>query len=209
MEPVEVPANSGQKIPEGVRYGLLQGGEWRLETATLPAEVAQDRGIEIKTADLSAPGEGWAAFELEEKDSPGHGLLLGHLKAGKWQFMPTGNPALDQDGVDAPEQAMVKPETIDARGGEVWLEASVKPAGLQAFPVVAQLTESQSGEALDTARSWCSPTGGTAIEWSSCDNPLGNATIPQAIFEEDGETVAVASTDQHLDVFQHGNGRRP
>ena len=216
----EEPAGSGELVREQIKYGLLENGRWTLQTAALPQELQKTaRPVVLSIGDMSAPGEGWALFEATgEEEQLGRGLILGRLKDGGWKFAPTGNPALDLTGADADPLGAVRPLAIKAHGGEVWVEAKVKlpPEQNEQRPVVALIEEAPGeGYALKTARSWCSLGGSPAVEWTSCEEPLGHAVVPDAIFEpEQGgsrETVALALDDDEtgsfVDVFEHGEWR--
>jgi hypothetical protein len=215
-EDEEEPASSKEMLKERIRYGLLSQEKWTLETATLPAELERAASpVTLALGDLSGPGEGWGAFEPSEQ--AGHGLIVGRLKGGVWKFAPTGNPALDLTGPDEDALGTVKPVALKAQGDAVWVEASLTLPPEQAEPThVVALLKEVAGPSfeLTASRSWCSIAGPPAVEWGSCDEPLGSAAVPQAIFEPevDGhrETVALALHEaggSFLDVFEHGEWR--
>jgi photosystem II stability/assembly factor-like uncharacterized protein len=243
-EPVEEPAGSKELSSERVRYGELQGDSWTLQSASLPEALSRTEGpVTLSLGELNGPGEGWAAFQRSsDSEQQGQGLILGRLKAGAWTFPATGNHALDLSGPDADALGTVTPSALKVDGRAVWVEAEVRlPPEQERFdPVVALLEEGAgAGEgagggagagaggqgALTVARSWCSLSGNPAIEWSSCEAPLGDAAVPDAVFTAAGrpvegqaevggggdEQVALAlqkrGSGSSVAIFEHGEWR--
>ncbi len=202
---------------EKLQYGLLQDGEWKLETTPTPPGATAEHKVTLKLADAEGPGEGWGAFEVSEQ--PGLGLILGHLEGGKWTFPATGLDALDLTGAvgeASKGEGGVEPVALKADGSAVWIEAEVKLPPNQSFPVVARYEGSAGASAGHVTNSWC-----TLPVANSCEEPLDTehpAAVPDAIFQTGGEEVALALNNEFVDVFSHdkwtsvaapGYGRSP
>jgi photosystem II stability/assembly factor-like uncharacterized protein len=216
----EAPEGSHQF--EQVKYGLLENGKWTLKEASLPpALLGTTQPMRLTVGEVSGAGEGWATFQTNSAEK-GRGLVLGRFKAGVWKFSRVGNNALDLTGPDANSEYIVTPVALKASGSDVWVEAEVGAKGKLA-KVVALLSEQEGAAyALTTRRSWCSLAGSPAVEFSSCDEPLGDAAVPVAIFRPngepveggtaEGETVALAlqtsgTAGSYVAVYEHGAWR--
>ncbi len=212
----------------GQSYGLLHhaGGEseWQLHAVEQDPKLPGTKLKLAKTAP-SGPEEGWGAFDGQPE---GHGLVLARLKGGTWRFFPdTGNSALDLSNEDSNAEGNVAPiglkadqaEGAEAPSNAVWVEANVQTAeqgqkvdpSVPTVPVVALLKE--DGEELEpNPESWCSLNGSLAMKTESCKEPLGDATVPDAIFGGEAEPVALGlqerqGTGPAVDVFEHGAWR--
>jgi hypothetical protein len=218
--PVTVPGPHDGSETINVRgqlaYWLLEGEKWAAQTVTpLPTpaelprsspELAAGEHVSLQVADVEAPGRGWGALcvaPLFEKCAAGWGLILGHFEpdgsgASHWSFNPSGLSALDlTDGLEG-RGASVFPHALKAEAnagaGGVWIGAEVRTPGSGSFNVVARYDGAQRG----VTNSWCSPPAALEV---GCEEELGNAAVPDAIFPE--EKAAVALTNHAIHIFSH------
>ncbi len=193
-------------VQEKLEYGLLDGGSWGLESAEPPSGVLHaGELVTLQAADIGSSDEGWGAFKIGAPQ-PGLGLILGHFHGKEWTFartesgtLGTGLDALDLTGSVANPQGTVQPKALKAEGNDVWVEAEVNLPPHSATRVVARYEGSSvgSGKVLE---SWCS----LAVA-NSCEEALGSAAVPDAIFQTGSGPLALALTKGAVDVFAHGN----
>jgi hypothetical protein len=202
---------TAQAIPNSavqgkLKFGLLQGHTWTLQTATPPPALLNSKApIELKLSDVQGPGELWAAFEAAG-GQPGLGFVLGHYtqdkSEGKWEFPKTGLDALELSGAVGEEssgKATLTPTALKAAGGAVWIEAGVAlTPGQTSGSVVARYEgEGTNGHVTN---SWCSLPGK-----NECQEPLDpdETAVPDAIFNTEGGEVALALKNGFVDTFAH------
>ena len=196
-------------IEAKLEYGLLRSGTWQLATATPPANVMHtDEPITLEQADAQAPGEGWGMFQIGGPQ-PGLGLVLGHFKGSEWQFargesgkLETGLDALDLSGTVANPEATVRPIALKAEGDDVWVEAKVSLPPQGEHRVVVRYERSAAGPpgSVRVVGSWC-----TLPVANSCEEELGSAAVPDAIFQTADGPVALALAKGAVDLFSHGD----
>jgi Big-like domain-containing protein len=194
-------------VAEQLEYAVLLNGTWTVETAPLPPsyEPASGDTVTLATADSDGPSSGWGALQVALKNAKpsGLGLLLGRFQNGaQWSFLDTGLDALDLTGAVANLQATVTPLGLKADGNGVWIGATVGVpktgvATLTPYEVVARYDSAGGGQVTN---SWCSLPVAT-----SCDEPLGDAAVPDAVFATPTGTVAMASVGGSLDVLSRGS----
>ena len=188
----------GQTTGSRLEYGLLQEGDWSLQTAKPPPELLQlGHSITLKVGDIQGPGAGWGALEVESE--PGLPLILGHFEDdSSWTFFvkKLGLDALDLTGDVEKPKYLVSPKALKAEGDDVWIEALV---GKEA--VIARFEPPPPGSPRGrVTNSWC-----TLPVANECEEPIKSpgheAAVPEAIFPG---PVALALKNQSVDTFANG-----
>jgi hypothetical protein len=209
---VALPGPHGSEtvsVVEQLSYWALAGGDWKPETAsprntaelpsTFPTLSPGDK-LTLPAADASGAGAGWGA--LCDQGCSGRGMLLGHFETEgdgevHWSYSSTGLDALDLTAGLA-QGASVEPKALKAEdngeGGAVWIGARVHPAHSEQFEVVARYDRAKRA----VTNSWCSLP---EVVENNCQEELGAAAVPDAVFP--GEKAAVALKNQTIHVFAH------
>ncbi len=198
----------GQPVDEWLDYALLDGQTWAVHTASLPPSYQPQSGdgIKLAYADVSGPGAGWGALEVNG-GTAALPLLLGRFDGDRWTYVDTGLDALDLTGTVATPGAAVAPTGLTADGDAVWIGArvSVPPAKPAATNLVARY-DYAGGQGSGVTNSWC-----TLAVPSSCAEPLDTqhpAAVPDAIFDNGTVALSVTATqagEGQLDVFSDGD----
>ncbi len=202
-----VAGANGAPVPisEGLEYALLQGGAWTDHTASLPPAYTPGASDEVTLdyADVSGPGTGWGALRVTigggTRSAP-IPLLLGQFDGGDWKYVDTGLDALDLTGSVADPRGRVDPTGLKVDGDSVWVGARdtlPTTADPSADGNVVALYDAATGT---VTQSWC-----TLPVADSCDQPLGDAAVPDTIFEGSSGPTALSMQDGALDVYANGN----
>lgn len=201
--------NGPVSVTSSLEYGQLVGGSWSLQGSALPTGYTAPSGVtevQLKAADVTGPGTGWAAIEEEGQSGGGYPLILARFGESGWSFLAqTGLDALDLTGPYAPDSpqlvadgnqvGLLQPVALTADRDGVWLKATIGNGAT----VIARTDA--SGEVV---QSWCT---GLPLASLGCGGPLDvdhPAAVPDAVFSTPDGLEAEALTSGALDVYYHG-----
>src|SRR5262249_27903061 len=155
------------RVETALDYGLLVDGTWTRRTAQVPDAFVPRQGdvLDLRSGDVSAPGNGWGALAVARPTSSPDTLplLLGRFEGDHWSWGKTHLDALDLDGNVAAPKATVLPTALFATPTTVWIGATVVIANT-ASRVVARY-EPATGT---VSHSWCA----VSLRQASCDETL-------------------------------------
>ena len=178
---------------------------WTVQGSSLPAGWVAPFGVtevQLKAADVTGPGTGWAALE-QDGGGVGHPMILARFDANGWTFLSqTGLDALDLTGAFAPDSpqslaagavSTLTPSALKADGDGVWIKATFANGGA----IIARTDA--SGKVV---QSWCV---GLPRESLGCGRQLDvdhPAAVPDAVFpnsDVEGEALVGGALDVYYD----------
>ncbi len=201
-------AASSSPATVDTQYATLDSSGWTCHTAPLPPDsmytpVSSDT-VTLQDADVFAPDQGWAIFgRTSNGGGPTHTpLWLARFDGEDWSYAPSvGLDALDLTGNLASSKITFTPGAIKADGANsLWVSGTDGIAGTSG-PVVAQLSD--DGSTFSVTDSWC-----TLPVVNACNQPLGDAAVPDAtLTEPSGEVALTVNQNLGLDVYSDGTWR--